>query len=426
MLHPAIDPRIYNLTEAPTSIRSKLPKRALFRQLRRILYFLNRFDVDEVHAPIENLENIQHRIESDQQEMKVIMQVLSGEMASLKQETSRDRQSQRLSLFNIKNLGYELGRSMAKRDLQKTAATPGFSKLTGKLCTQDDFETDWLLYWSRELRTIPYYHRKIWELCYICQVLFAEGKLAPQQRGVGFGSGQEPLPSLVAKYGVYVMATDLDQNRPEADVWRMTHQHAATAESFRRRDICPDDQSLANIEFRAIDMNSIPHEFQFDFCWSACALEHLGSLAKGLEFVENSLRSLKPGGVAVHTTEFTLDEGETVDNYPTVLFQSSHLIEFADNMRQKGYEVVQCDFNAGSGVLDRFVDLPPWTHDLYIPPQHFAHLKLNIDGFTCTSVGMIIKKPVCFDGRLPAHQRRMAARRSRVSEGIAACGIMVT
>jgi SAM-dependent methyltransferase len=389
------------LTEAPASIRPKLPKRALLRQLRRILYFRNRIDLDELHALIETLQNSQRKIESDQQEMKGIVQVLSAEMALLKQEISVDRQSQRLSLMNIKNLGYELGRIMAERDLQKTAAAPGFTKLTGKLCTQDDFETDWLLYWSQELRTVPYYHRKIWELCYICQVLFAEGKLAPQQRGVGFGCGQEPLPSLFAKYGVHVMATDLDQDRPEADVWRMTHQHAATAESFRRRDICPDEQRLANIEFRPIDMNSIPPEFdgQFDFCWSACALEHLGSLAKGLEFVENSLRSLKPGGIAVHTTEFTLDEGETIDNYPTVLFQSRHLIEFADNMRQKGYEVVRYDFTAGSGVLDRFVDLPPWTHDLHIPPQHFAHLKLSIDGFTCTSVGMIIKKPVCFGGR---------------------------
>ncbi len=145
-------------------------------------------------------------------------------------------------------------------------------------------------------------------------------------------------------------------------------------------------------------MNSIPCDLdgQFDFCWSACALEHLGSLANGLSFVESSLRTLKPGGVAVHTTEFTLDEGETIDNYPTVLYQARHLIEFAEDMRNKGYEVAEYDFSAGSGILDRFVDLPPWWHEHYIPAQHHAHLKLSVDGFTCTSMGMIIKKPTCF------------------------------
>ena len=61
------------------------------------------------------------------------------------------------------------------------------------------------------------------------------------------------------------------------------------------------------VSYRNVDMNNIPDDIVgYDFCWSTCAFEHLGSLYHGIEFVKNSLKTLKPGGIAVHTTEFNL------------------------------------------------------------------------------------------------------------------------
>lgn len=296
-----------------------------------------------------------------------------------------------MAVLNIKNLGYELGRELAERELRKSRSEPSTVRLKPKLCTQSDFESDWLSYWCREIRTVPFYHRKIWEFCYICQVLFAEGMLAPGRSGLGFGCGEEPLPSLFAKYGVKVIATDLDQSRHESEIWRMTGQHRATIEAFRRRDICPDEQLLANIAFRPVDMNALPRDFdgRFDFCWSACAFEHLGSLANGLDFVENSLRTLKPGGIAIHTTEFTFDEGETRDNWPTVLYQKRHFVKLAERLWAKGYRIDEFDFDRGDGMIDCLIDVPPWSHPQLSPPH--AHLKLSVDGFTCTSAGIVIR-----------------------------------
>jgi SAM-dependent methyltransferase len=296
-----------------------------------------------------------------------------------------------IAVLNIKNLGYELGRALAERQLRNSRSEPSTIRLKPKLCTQSDFESEWFPYWCQEIRTVPFYHRKIWEFCYICQALFAEGMLVPDRHGLGFGCGEEPLPSLFAKYGVKVLATDLDPSRRESEIWRLTRQHSAAVEEFRRGDICPDEQLLANIAFRPVDMNALPREFdgQFDFCWSACAFEHLGSLANGFEFVENSLRILKPGGIAVHTTEFTFDEGETLDNWPTVLYQKRHLVELAERLRSKGYGIDDFDFHPGDGMIDHLVDLPPWSHPLLGAP--YAHLKLSVDGFTCTSAGMIIR-----------------------------------
>ena len=239
----------------------------------------------------------------------------------------------------------------------------------------------------------PFYHRKFWEYCYVCQVLFAEGKLAPEQSGLGFGCGVEPLPSLFVKYGARVLATDLDRDHTDAEAWQISREHGASAEALRHRDICADEERLADIDFRPVDMNAIPRDLdgQFDFCWSTCAFEHLGTLANGLAFVENSLRTLRPGGVAVHTTEFTFNCGETIDNNPTVLYQERHLIELIARLRDQGYQVADLDLSPGSGVLDCFVDLPPFSHDLLLLRPPYAHLKLAIDGYTCTSVGLIIK-----------------------------------
>jgi SAM-dependent methyltransferase len=113
----------------------------------------------------------------------------------------------------------------------------------------------------------------------------------------------------------------------------------------------------AGIEFRHVDMKAIPLEFErkYDFCWSSCALEHLGSIANGLAFIEASLRTLKPGGLAVHTTELNLGSGATVDNRDTVLYQAKHIEAFAEKLRAQGHEVAQSDFSRGNGFLARLI-----------------------------------------------------------------------
>ena len=73
-----------------------------------------------------------------------------------------------------------------------------------------------------------------------------------------------------------------------------------------------------------MDRNAIDADLegQDDLVWSASAFEHLGSFMHGLEFVINSVKCLKPGGVAVHTTEFNCSsDADTLDNASTVLFR---------------------------------------------------------------------------------------------------------
>ena len=299
-----------------------------------------------------------------------------------------------IALRNIKNLGGQLGIALHEQNQLKSGAGPRFVPLKAKGCTEEDMNSDWVAFWAGELRDAPRYQRKLWELCYVSQILYNEGMLQEGKRGLGFACGSEPLPSLFAKYGVRVLATDLAPDRAEAKAWINSGQHVVGFEKLRRPNICPDESRLATIEGAYVDMNAIPPELdeQFDFCWSVCSLEHLGSIANGLKFVANSLRTLKPGGVSVHTAEFNVNEGRTIQTGPTVLFQKHHFVQLAERLRAYGFHVYDFDFDSGRGILDGLVDLPPYDQSSS-RSNRYAHLKLSISGFVCTSFSFIVKKP---------------------------------
>ena len=296
------------------------------------------------------------------------------------------------AIRNVKNLAAHRGSEIYRELGHGNVSGPKVVPLKAKGCTEADIESDWVAFWCKEINIPVSYHRKTWELAYVAQILFNEGKLVEGSCGIGFACGEEPLPSLFAKYGVRVLATDLDPNRAEAQGWIKTNQHAASFDKLRRADICPDLSRLDTMEGAYLDMNQIPADLngKFDFCWSICSLEHLGSIANGLKFIENSLEILKPGGVSVHTMEFNVNEGETVDNWPTVLFQKQHLLHLSEKLRARGFEVYPFDFDRGQGILDGFVDLPPYLDENH---TRHAHLKLSVDGFVCTSFSFVVKVP---------------------------------
>ncbi len=301
--------------------------------------------------------------------------------------------------LNIKFFGYELARELAAALPSGPQQNPGYIGLKSKASTQKDIESAWVAYWMQQLKAPVLFHRKIWELAYALQALNEHGMLVSGRRGLGFACGQEPLPSLMASLGVDVTITDLDPDLARARGWLDTNQHATSLERCHRRHLVGRDEFLARSRIEYVDMTSIPqHLRDFDFCWSLCSLEHLGSIAKGLDFIENSLHTLRPGGVAVHTTEFNFgNDTETIDNWITVLFQRSHFEAIAARLRANGHWVAALDFDIGSDPLDRFIDMPPYAHDLKGTIKEFwsrdsYHIKLMIDGFPTTCFGLIIRK----------------------------------
>ena len=108
-----------------------------------------------------------------------------------------------------------------------------------------------------------------------------------------------------------ILATDLALEDSLAD-WVRTGQHAANLEALYRSEIIDRATFAERVRFRPADMRNLalPWQEQFDFVWSSCSIEHLGGLGAGLDFVENAMELLKPGGVAAHTTEFNVGASE--------------------------------------------------------------------------------------------------------------------
>ena len=300
--------------------------------------------------------------------------------------------------LSIKQFGYELARTLAVALPPAPGGAPSPVPLAAKISTQADIESEWVRYWCGQLGIPVVYHRKLWELSYVLQAIHDGGFLREGARGLGFGCGEEPIPSYLAAHGVAVTATDLPPTDAEARGWIDTHQHAATLDQAFSPHLVDRAAFDRLVSLRHVDMNAIPADLAgYDFCWSICALEHVGSIAQGLAFIEQAMATLKPGGIAVHTTEFNIRaDGPTIDNWPTVLFQRRHFEELAARLEAAGHDVAPFDFGLGDKPLDRFVDVPPWSHDLPEEMKRWlgepAHLKLAISGFIATCFGLVVRK----------------------------------
>ncbi len=296
--------------------------------------------------------------------------------------------------LNLKFFGYELARQLA-------AALPprdglGFRpiELRSKPSTQADLEADWSRFWSSELHIGHVFHRKVWEFAFVLQVLQQTGALAEGKRGLGFGCGEEPLPSYFASRNCHVTMTELPPEDARAAVWAGSGEYGNLEKSWRPELV---DRARYDrlVSFRHVDMNAIPSELTgFDFCWSVCAFEHLGSIRQGMDFIDNTMNTLKPGGVSVHTTEFNfMNDAETIDNWVTILFQRRHFEEMARRLTAAGHLVLPLDFDVGNKPLDKFIDLPPFNHDWKFDQAEAwrggnEHIKLLCDGFAVTCFGI--------------------------------------
>lgn len=319
----------------------------------------------------------------------------SGEFAKLRSEFDNLR-------LSAKQAGLLLGRHWYKEQPRGEHALPRKNPLGWRASCQRDLETDWFRYWCNELHIAPLPHRKLWEYAWVLQNLHSAGMLEPGKRGLGFGCGEEPLPSYFAQKHLKVTATDLSPEEAKGKGWIETGQHASDIELAYKKDLVDRDTFNKHVELSFVDMNNIPDDLhgKYDFCWSICALEHLGSIENGLRFVEESMKCLAPGGVALHTTELNcVSNDETLESENLVLFRQRDLLELASRLRDTGFTVPAIDFDTGERPLDLFIDVPPYQWDIegnYASPSgedHVeCHMKLMISKWTSTCYGICATK----------------------------------
>jgi hypothetical protein len=257
--------------------------------------------------------------------------------------------------------------------------------VTSRICKTEHFSEPQYLWWARALGENYQLHRKQWEFYCIAQGLWERGLLKPEAVGLGFGVGREPMPALFARFGCRITATDAPPDGSIAANWGTSFQHSSGLRFLNERRICPPDLFAQLVTFRAVDMNNIPADLNsFDFLWSSCALEHLGSIEHGKRFVLDSLKCLRPGGYAFHTTEYNLwSDEDTIDAKDLAFYRKRDLLDLERKLRALGHSLEPFDFDEGNHVFDRLVDYPPYS----VP-----HLRVYHRGFVFTSVVMVIRK----------------------------------
>lgn len=275
--------------------------------------------------------------------------------------------------------------------------TPARLGLGSTLCRQLHFALDEFRYWMKAMRLPAILHRKYWEYFYIAQCLHDAGMLTPGKKGLGFAVGREPLPALFASFGCEILVTDQDPERAARSGWANSNQYSQQVDTLFKDGVCDREKFFSLVRYRSVDMNSIPDDLNegFDFCWSSCSLEHLGSLQHGIQFVENAMDTLRAGGMAVHTTEFNLSSNnETFESEATSIYRRRDMEEMGARLEGRGYQVLPFDWTLGQGFAETVIDLPPY--------KQIPHLRLWAQEFDCTSVAIAIRKPSCMKASSPA------------------------
>jgi hypothetical protein len=262
---------------------------------------------------------------------------------------------------------------------------PSLAQPVSQLCTAAQFDEPDYAAWCATIGEAPRPHRKQWEFCWILAALRAANVIRPGARALGFGVGTEPLPAMLAANGVEVVATDAPLEVIAGDGWQSTNEHASDLMALFRRALIDEASFRARVTFRPVDMNAIPADLRgFDACWSSCCFEHLGGIAQGLDFVENSLETLRPGGVAVHTTEFNLASNEATLETPGLsYFRRKDIEALLDRLAARGHTVWPLNLHPGDSPLDAYIDTPPYA---------LPHIKLEALGQVSTSIGLVVQR----------------------------------
>jgi SAM-dependent methyltransferase len=258
--------------------------------------------------------------------------------------------------------------------------------LKSVVCRTEHFDTEWNRFWG-ERTGYRHRHRKIWEYHAIAQALYERGALQEGKRGIGFAVGSEPLASLFASLGATIVASDVP-DPAIAEQWSTSGQYAGDIEAVFKPELVDRTTFDRRVQFAGIDMrdlSAIPDD-SFDFCWSACSLEHLGTLQAGMDFIFETTRIIRPGGVSVHTTEYNLSSNaDTIESGNTVIYRQQDLEEVDRQLRRRDAALARLDLWGGDHEADIKADYVPYHQN------GREHIKLRIGSFVATSCLLIVQ-----------------------------------
>jgi hypothetical protein len=272
--------------------------------------------------------------------------------------------------------------------LQPPPAAPmlGLADLRSRAPVIADISSPWFNYWATGLRSRVRPHRKLWEFIIVLQALYESGALTKGAKVLGLGVGGEPLPSYLASLGLSVVATDLPGFAERETIWR---EDLVSAEAF-------DAQvEVSNLDMRRMDDTTLRG---FDALWSCSVLNTFSTEVQAAEAVIDAMDALKPGGVAVHVTEWAFADDRPAFDPGRLAFPRAFFEKLAQGLNGRKHQVLPLSFDLGSHALDGYVDAPPFSltgseafEALWQEGSSAPHLKVA-DGDTMrTSFALVVR-----------------------------------
>lgn len=238
-----------------------------------------------------------------------------------------------------------------------------------------DFLTDWYQHWIREFQLGNRVHRKLWEVSIIAETLRSHEMLKIGKSGVEFGCGNGFLAKSFERYGAQILATDMFDPS-----WQETHGGGVGL-------------NAKNVDMNWIDgaggCDSVDPE-KYDFSYSACSMDHCGSVWLTKRFLLNQMNALKPGAVAVHTAEYTISRGLPREG-STSWMDWQDIVDIKNLAESCGYEIAPINWNIGADIQDHQIDFSPYEGE--------SHLKVEVSGGrwgTCVAFMLKKSKPGVF------------------------------
>jgi SAM-dependent methyltransferase len=223
------------------------------------------------------------------------------------------------------------------------------------------------------------FHRKIWEFNQALYGLKTLKRLAPGATALGIGCGHEELMYFLANRVRRVIATDLYEGtwiggESDADVLA----HPAKYAPFKYRE---DHLEVRRMD--ALALSADDESVDFVFCLSS--IEHFGKLSDKLQALREMFRILKPGGVAVLTTEVVLNRlGRGSQYFP--------IETLTGLVARAGFELTHApDLRVEQEYAAKPLALPM---DTFVSP----HVVLRNFNTIYTSVALFLMKPASPDG----------------------------
>ncbi|NJR66195.1 MAG: methyltransferase domain-containing protein [Leptolyngbyaceae cyanobacterium CRU_2_3] len=188
-----------------------------------------------------------------------------------------------------------------------------------KFCKVADI-TDWHcpnFQTTGALLSLPGRNRKIWEYIQVYNGLNHLGLLNGKTHALGLGVGTEPLIYAFTNVCQKVVATDLYNSQNWSTASLPTDAvYQANCFPYERDRLIVQHMDMTHVEY--------PDE-SFDFIWSCCSIEHVGTFEELHRVYQEIHRVLKPGGIAALTTEYNPTDRPSYE--PNMLFTDQDWIE---------------------------------------------------------------------------------------------------